>query len=165
MTNFKFTHSSLAHLKEDIPWPPSVTHIDIGYNNDLKEIPSNAFKSASQLEVLKIWASGKYSVEENGLRISSSKGPSFETYQYGGCVDNVSSNAFGNVAGGNLWGNLYIPWCVFPEETFRVMLKTAFDKGQQSKSQYYLVNFWKKIIQNSYDQMTKIKTHYRFDEQ
>ena len=141
LQSFKFTHSSLAGLEEDIPWPASVTHIDLGYNNDLTEIPPNAFKSASGLERLQIWASGAYIVRENGLRISSSKGPSFETYQYGDCIKDVESNAFGNVAGGNLWGNMWIPWCTFPEQAFRLMLKTAFDKGQTSKLYIQLPTF------------------------
>ena len=41
----------------------------------------------------------------------------------------IAENAFGNVAGGQLWGSISVDWCDFPELTFRLMLKTAFDKG------------------------------------
>ena len=132
MTRFKYSHSSLSFLEEDIPWSDSVTHIDLGYNTNIKEIPPNAFVSASNLEELKMWSmGGLLAINGNGLRTSSSKGPSFEMYQNGGCVTDIAPNAFGNVAGGALWGNLWIPWCSFPEDVFRVMLKTAFDKGQE----------------------------------
>ena len=49
------------------------------------------------------------------------------------------SNAFGNVDGGKLWTLMNVPSVDFPEDVFRLLLKTHFDKGHQSKVQNQII--------------------------
>ncbi len=51
----------------------------------------------------------------------------------------LEEDAFGNIAGGKLWNSLAISTSDFPEDVFRLMLKTHFDKGHDSKISKILV--------------------------
>ena len=41
----------------------------------------------------------------------------------------IEDDAFGNVAGGKLWGELQVALWAFPEGAFRLMLKQGYDLG------------------------------------
>ena len=140
LKRFAYVHSGLSLLEEDIPWSASVTEIDLRNNYDITEIPPNAFRTASGLEQLDMSSMGpELAIKEDGFHITSRKGPSLRFYQTLGCVTDIAPNTFGNVAGGALWGNLWLDWCDFPEDVFRVMLKSAFDKGQECKYGEFLM--------------------------
>ena len=134
LKKFTYADSGITALEEGVPWSSSVTEIFFQRNENIKEVASNAFKSASGLEVLDMWSMGPdVAIRENGFRITSQKGPILRFYADGCGVNDIAPNAFGNVAGGALWGTLLIDWCYFPEDSFRLMLKTAFDKGKECK--------------------------------
>lgn len=45
-------------------------------------------------------------------------------------IQNIEDDAFGDVSGGKLWYRLHIALADFPEMAFRLMIKSAFDSGQ-----------------------------------
>merc|ERR1711917_113136 len=131
LEGFTYSQSGLTTVEENIPWPKSVRNIDLGYNVNLTLIKSNAFKSASGLISLSMWSSSSMIVFEEKSLYTTASNPTFSFYFYG---NNISSpmfadDAFGNVAGGNLWDTITMKTSEFREETFRPMLKAAFDKN------------------------------------
>ena len=106
-------------------------NIDLWYNSNLTLVKSNAFKSASGLTSLSMWSSSSMIVFEEKSLYTTASNPTFSLYFYG---NNISSpmfadDAFGNVAGGKLWDTITMKASEFREETFRPMLKAAFDKN------------------------------------
>ena len=98
----------------------------------LRIFENSCIFDAKGLVQLDMWAMGSnVSIQEDAFRISSRDGPTLRYYGAGCSASDVAPNAFGNVEGGPLWGKISIDWCDFPELTFRLMLKTAFDKGRQ----------------------------------
>ena len=78
-----------------------------------------------------MWASSSLIVFEEKSLYTTASNPTFSFYFYG---NNISSpmfadDAFGNVAGGNLWDTITMKASEFREETFRPMLKAAFDRN------------------------------------
>ena len=65
-------------------------------------------------------------IESNGLHVKSKLNKTL--YLSGNFLD-LGANAFGNVDGGELWNHLYLETSDFPEEVFRLFLKSHFDKN------------------------------------
>merc|ERR1712117_60623 len=86
--------------------------IDLGYNNDLTLVKKNAFKSASGLAQLSMWASSSQIVFEEQSLYTTASSPSFELYCYGSNISDpmFADDAFGNVGGGQLWDTLVMGW-------------------------------------------------------
>ena len=67
----------------NFPW--TVTEIDLGYNSALNSVGSNAFRQATSLTLLKMWAaSSAITFESNALYITNAPvNTTFEAYFYG----------------------------------------------------------------------------------
>ena len=135
MQQFEFTHSGLTRVPSDVPWPSAVTEIDLGYNDDLVLVEADAFKAASGLRTLKMWAASSSVVFHTNALYTTSAEASLEAYFYGSDVSSpmFEDNAFGNVDGGRLWDKIVVPMAEFRESTFRLMLKAKFDKNADCK--------------------------------
>ena len=134
LEEFSCTDSGLTALEEDIPWSSTVQKLFFQRNYDITTVNSNAFKTATSLKQLDMWGMGaEVAIKGDAFRITSRTG-SILQYYGSECPSEIASNAFGNVEGGPLWGSISVDWCDFPELTFRLMLKSAFDKGYQGKS-------------------------------
>ena len=138
LKEFSYIDGNLLEIGDhgiiEIPWSPTVEVIFMQRNPQITSIGSNAFKHATNLKQLNLWDMGpNVVINENAFRISTQDKP-FLRYNGEGCSASViSENAFGNVEGGQLWGSISLDWCEFPELSFRLMLKTAFDKGLHGK--------------------------------
>lgn len=134
LTIFILTHTGIETMDSDIPWPVTVQHIDLGYNS-IATIPPHAFSAAQHLVSLTMWSfgpdNGHLTIESNGLHITSAHSPKLATYSYASQIT-LKDNAFGNVDGGHLWGEINMRTQDFPEGVFRLMLKSHFDKGHSS---------------------------------
>jgi len=134
LEDFIYTHSGLTMVEENIQWPQTVRNIDLGYNNNLTLVKSNAFKSASGLRSLHMWSSSSRIVFEEKSLYTIANNPNFSLY-FGDYNESqwyttmFADDAFGNVAGGELWDTITMKGFQFREETFRLMLKAAFDKN------------------------------------
>ena len=125
-------YSGLGSVPSNNPWPASLKTIDLGYNSGILEVSPFAFHSATGLERLSMWAMGDINFRENALAITSEHWPKFEFYTYGTYV-NIEDNAFGDVDGGELWGEIMAQLPDFPEGAFRIMLKSNLDLGQRGR--------------------------------
>ena len=110
-------------------------NIDLGYNSELTLVKSNAFKSASGLRGLKMLSSSSRIVFEEKSLYTTASQPTFSLHlddrppAGNNSSPTFADDAFGNVAGGELWDTLSIGAFEFREKTFRLMLKAAFDKN------------------------------------
>ena len=130
LKEFAYRDGSLKSIDADVPWSPTVEVIFMQRNPQITSIGSNAFKPATNLRQLNLWDMGpEVEINENAFRISTQSKPILRYNGEGCSASMIAENAFGNVVGGQLWGSISIDWCDFPELTFRLMLKTAFDKG------------------------------------
>ena len=137
LEDFTFIDGSLLAIDADIPWSPTVEAIHMQRNPLIISIGSNAFKHATHLKQLNMWDMGpEVVINENAFRISTQDKPVLRYNGEGCSASEIAENAFGNVAGGQLWGSISVDWCDFPELTFRLMLKTAFDKGLHGTYNY-----------------------------
>ena len=140
-------------MPSNVPWPSTVTTIDLGYNDDLVQVEAYAFKYASGLATLKMWAASSSVVFDTNALYTTSSEATFEAYFYG---LNASSpmfgdNAFGNVDGGQLWERIVVPMAEFRETTFRLMLKAKFDKNAECKGpiideHYFLIQLSRSFV-------------------
>ena len=98
---------------------------------DLTNIESHAFSQAKGLMEISLHGSGdNLLIQSNGLHITSSLN---KTLYLSGDDIELNENAFGNVDGGQLWTYFHIGLSNFPEDVFRLMLKSHYDKGHKSK--------------------------------
>ena len=110
-------------------------NIDLGYNSELTLVKSNAFKSASGLRGLKMLSSSSRIEFEDKSLYTTASNPTFSLHlddrppAGNNSSPTFADDAFGNVAGGELWDTLSIGAFEFREKTFRLMLKAAFDKN------------------------------------
>ena len=77
-------------------------------------------------------------IESNGLHVKSKLNKTL--YLSGNFLD-LGANAFGNVDGGELWNHLYLETSDFPEDVFRLFLKSHFDKNSMGNTFFLKGNF------------------------
>ena len=117
-------------IPANIQWSPKISQINLAGNRNLKVIEEHAFSSALGLTQLILSGTSNLQVRSNGLHIKNGGAMLFMNDWW----STFDSNAFGNVDGGELWGKLDITvGNNFPEDVFRLMLKTASDKQQNGK--------------------------------
>lgn len=127
LQQFALTESAIENVPSDISWPNSLHKIDLSWNSELYTIQSHAFSRAPSLMELSLTGSGNnLLIESNGLHVKSKLNKTL--YLSGNFLD-LGANAFGNVDGGELWNHLYLETSDFPEEVFRLFLKSHFDKN------------------------------------
>ena len=116
-----------------ISWPSSLKHINLNGNVHIKKIEEKAFSSAINLETLSLVPMGENAtIESNGFHTTSSYPNKKLTYAFTSGYETLQANAFGNVDGGQLWNTLDIVATNFPQDVFRLLLKTHFDKGHST---------------------------------
>ena len=119
-------------IPANIKWSPKVWQIDLSDNSNLKVIEEHAFSSALGLNQLLLLGTDGVQVRSNGFHIKHGDGAAM--LMMGDKSSTFESNAFGNVDGGELWGSLhFFVGNDFPEDVFRLMIKTAFDKNHDGK--------------------------------
>ena len=126
---FEMESGGVESIPANIQWSHKIAEINFRGNRNLKLIEEYAFTSASGLTSLLLEGSS------DGLQVRSN---AFHKKQAGGVLRMgtgiFESNAFGNVDGGELWGSLhFFAGNDFPEDVFRLMIKTAFDKNHDGK--------------------------------
>lgn len=138
LDKFSMTGSALKKIPTEVIWPEKLRSIDFSYNEQLEKIESYAFSSALGLQSLLFIGSGdNLVVQSNGFHTKSklAKNLHISSDDPDEPIENLQlePNAFGNVEGSELWSGLLIETSDFPEDVFRLMLKTHFDKGHTSK--------------------------------
>ena len=120
----------------NITWPSKLREIGMESNWELTLIQSHAFSSATGLTKLYInganWDdNGEIIVESNGFHTTSTN---YKTLEFQGNYGKaLRANAYGNVDGGQLWDEMKVTTIDdFPEDVYRLLLKSHFDKGHTS---------------------------------
>lgn len=135
---FTISGSTLKKIPTEVIWPEKLHSVDFSYNERLEVIESYAFSSALGLQNLYLIGSGdNLVVQTNGFHTKSklAKNLHISSADPSDAIENLQlePNAFGNVEGGELWTGLFMQTSDFPEDVFRLMLKTHFDKGHTSE--------------------------------
>jgi len=134
LKEFVISNTGLSAVPSGIQWPANISSIDLSYNSALEEILPFTFKTARNLEKLKMWSSSaKIVFRQNALYTTSRNNATFEFYFTGEETSDAKhvmfeDNAFGDVDGGELWDTISVNISEFRENTFRLMLKSKFDK-------------------------------------
>ena len=141
LKSLEITSIGLRILPSNIPWPRSLQNITLIGNGNLEIIEPYAFQNAQNLETLAFIGDG---YNQNNLTFTSNSLQITSAAIKKTCVVSTiaevifETNAFGNVDGGQLWDVLDLAitnyWTKgFPEEAFRLLLKSHFNKGHTSK--------------------------------
>ena len=96
---------------------------------ELTLIQSHAFSSATGLTYLYVNGDNfEIIVESNGFHTTSTD---YKTLEFQGNYGRaLQANAYGNVDGGQLWDEIKVNTLDdFPENVYRLLLKSHFDKG------------------------------------
>ena len=141
LKSLEITSIGLRILPSNIPWPRSLQNITLIGNGNLEIIEPYALQNAQNLENLAFIGTGhnqnNLTFTSNSLQITSAAVK--KTFELATSTEVIfETNAFGNVDGGQLWDVLDISitnyWTKgFPEEAFRLLLKSHFNKGHKSK--------------------------------
>ena len=133
LQEFGMVSTGIESLPSNTPWPNTLHKMELMGNFELYLIEPYAFSNAEGLQLLDLRGSGKgLHIESNGFHSKSNLEKTLEI-SYVDSDTKYDSNAFGNVDGGKLWTTMNVPSVDFPEDVFRLLLKTHFDKGHQSK--------------------------------
>ena len=141
LKSLEISSTDLRIVPSNIEWPTSIENITLFSNGNLETIEPYAFSSAANLKRINLIGSGytrkDLILKSNAFHTTSSLQKTFELVTSATVI--YESNAFGNVDGGQLWDTLDIGASAygisngFPEEAFRLLLKSHFDKGHESK--------------------------------
>ena len=135
LQQFAMISTGMESFPSNIPWPNTLYKMEYMGNSELHSIEPYAFSNAEGLQLLDLRASGAgLHTKSNGFHSKSNMDKNLIISDYDSDTK-YDSNAFGNVDGGKLWTLMYVPSVDFPEDVFRLLLKTHFDKGHQSKVQ------------------------------
>lgn len=129
--------NGLEMIPGNTTWSSKLREINLNGNMELNLIQSHAFSMATGLTKLTInGANASIVVESNGFHTTSTHYKSLEFQgDYGKALQ---ANAYGNVDGGQLWNEMKINTLDdFPENVYRLLLKSHFDKGHTSM--FYVV--------------------------
>ena len=135
---FELSGSAITTLESDIPWPETLTSLTLADNLALAEIQENAFLAATGLQRLALpGSSADLVLQENALHIKAKARPELVFSAVNGTENNqvVEARAFGIGIGGEIFGRIVGAFPDFPELAFRLMLKSHFDKGTESKTE------------------------------
>ena len=139
LQEFAMISTGMESFPSNIPWPNTLYKMEYMGNSELHSIEPYAFSNAEGLQLLDLRGSGAgLHTKSNGFH---SKSNLEKTLTISGFDSETKydSNAFGNVDGGKLWTLMNVPSVDFPEDVFRLLLKTHFDKGHQSKVQNQII--------------------------
>ena len=133
LKEFAMISTGMESLPPYTPWPNTLHKMEFMGNFELHSIEPYAFSNAEGLQLLDLRGSGAgLHTKSNGFHTKSNLEKTLEISDYDSDTK-YDSNAFGNVDGGKLWTTMNVPSVDFPENVFRLLLKTHFDKGHQSK--------------------------------
>ena len=124
--------NGLEMIPGNTTWSSKLREVNLNGNMELNLIQSHAFSMATGLTKLTInGANAGIVVESNGFHTTSTHYKSLEFQgDYGKALQ---ANAYGNVDGGQLWNEMKINTIDdFPENVYRLLLKSHFDKGHTS---------------------------------
>ena len=135
LQEFAMISTGIESFPSNTPWPNTLYKMEFMDSSKLHTIEPFAFSNAEGLQLLDLRASGAgLHTKSNGFHSKSNMDKNLIISDYDSDTK-YDSNAFGNVDGGKLWTLMYVPSVDFPEDVFRLLLKTHFDKGHQSKVQ------------------------------
>ena len=135
LQEFSIRSTGLESIPSNTTWPDTLYKTEYMGNLKLHSIEPYAFSNAEGLKLLDLRGCGAgLHTKSNGFHSKSNLEKTLEISDYDSNTK-YDSNAFGNVDGGKLWTSMSVPSVDFPENVFRLLLKTHFDKGHQSKVQ------------------------------
>ena len=139
LQEFAMISTGMESFPSNIPWPNTLYKMEYMGNSELHSIEPYAFSNAEGLQLLDLRGSGAgLHTKSNGFHSKSNLEKTLTISDFDS-ETKYDSNAFGNVDGGKLWTLMNVPSVDFPEDVFRLLLKTHFDKGHQSKVQNQII--------------------------
>ena len=135
LQEFSMRSTGIEILPFNTPGPNTLHKMEFMGNLKLHSIEPYAFSNAEGLQLLDLRGCGAgLHTKSNGFHSKSNLEKTLEISDFDSNTK-YDSNAFGNVDGGKLWTSMNVPSVDFPENVFRLLLKTHFDKGHKSKIQ------------------------------
>jgi len=132
LQEFAMISTGMESFPSNIPWPNTLYKMEYMGNSELHSIEPYAFSNAEGLQLLDLRGSGAgLHTKSNGFHSKSNLEKTLTISDFDS-ETKYDSNAFGNVDGGKLWTVMNVPSVDFPEDVFRLLLKTHFDKGHQT---------------------------------
>ena len=130
---FSVISCGIEVFPSNTPWPNTLQTMSYMGNMELRTIEPYAFSEAEGIELIDLRGSAyNLTIKSNGFHSKSNLNKTLEI-QGDPFEIEYESNAFGNVEGGKLWNQMNVPSGSFPENVFRLLLKSHFDKGHKSK--------------------------------